>query len=113
MSFGTLARGEQRQHRRCGMVAVTERARERLLEMKFSASINQPEVGFRLKPAADDRWRLVPDEATESDQVVEHAGSTVLLIDADLSHVLDDGEVDCIETAAGQLELVLTRGEEA
>jgi hypothetical protein len=40
--------------RRVGMVAVTERARERLLEMKASASITEPEVGFRLKLAAND-----------------------------------------------------------
>jgi hypothetical protein len=96
------------------MVVVTERARERLLEMKSSASINQPEMGFRLKPVrGDDRWGLVPDEPTETDQVVEYAGSTVLLIDADLSDALDNREVDCIETGAGQVELVLTRGEEA
>jgi len=56
---------------------------------------------------------LVPDEPTESDQVVEHAGYTVLLIDADLSEALGNGEVDCMETAAGQVELVLTRGDEA
>ena len=81
--------------------------------MKSSASINQPELGFRLKPAADDAWRLVPDESSESDQVVEHAGSTVLLIDADLSEVLGDRGLDCIETTAGQVQLVLTRGEDA
>jgi hypothetical protein len=94
------------------MVAVTERARDRLLEMKASSSINEPEVGFRLKLAAQDRWSLVPDQATESDQVVEHDGSTVLLVDAELSDALHDVEVDCMETAPGQVELVLTRGEE-
>jgi Fe-S cluster assembly iron-binding protein IscA len=99
--------------RRIGIVAVTERARELLLEMKASASITEPEVGFRLKLAGNDRWSLVPDEATESDQVVEQDGSTVLLVDADLADALDDVEVDCMETAAGQVELVFTRGEEA
>jgi hypothetical protein len=99
--------------RRCDMVAVTERARERLLQMKSLASMNQPELGFRLKPADDDRWGLVPDEPGESDEVVEHSGSTILLIDADLADALGNWEVDCIETAAGQVELVLTRDEEA
>jgi hypothetical protein len=94
------------------MVAVTERAREHLLEMKSEARINQREVGFRLEPVPDNRWRLVPDEATESDQVVEHEGSIVLLVDAELSDELDDVEVDCIQTAAGQAELVFVRGEE-
>jgi len=94
------------------MVAVTERAKELLLQMKFAASINQSKLGFRVKPAADDRWSLVPDEPAESDEVVEHAGSTLLLIDADLSEALGNGEVDCIETTAGHIELVFTRGED-
>ena len=95
------------------MVGVTERAKELLLEMKSSARINQSKLGFRLKPTADEWWRLVPDEPGESDEVVEHAGSTVLLIDAELCRVLGNGEVDCVETAAGQVKLVLTRGEAA
>jgi hypothetical protein len=94
------------------MVEVTERAREFLLEMKASASINQSKLGFRIKPAPDDWWRLVPDEPGENDLVVEHDGSTILLIDADLCEALGDGEVDCIETA-GQVGLILTRGEAA
>jgi hypothetical protein len=113
MPYARLADGERRRDGRCDMVAVTERARERLLQMKSLASINQRALGFRLKPAADDRWGLVPDEPIESDQVVEHAGCTVLLIDADLSDALGNWEVDCIETATGQVELVLTRDEEA
>ncbi|HEV8438835.1 MAG TPA: hypothetical protein VGT40_12125 [Methylomirabilota bacterium] len=95
------------------MVAVTERAKALLLEMKSAANINQSKLGFRLKTAADDRWGLVPDEPAESDQVVQHAGSTVLLIDADLSEALGNGEVDCVETTAGEVELVLTPGEDA
>jgi hypothetical protein len=83
-----------------------------LLEMKASASINQSKLGFRLKPAASDWWGLVPDEPTENDQIVECEGSTVLLIDADLCEALGEGQVDCIETVAGQVKLVLTRGED-
>ena len=94
------------------MVAVTDRARERLLQMKSWARMNQPELGFRLTPAAHDRWGLVPDEPSENDEVVEHAGSTILLIDADVADAIGNWEVDCVETAAGQVELVLTREEE-
>ena len=90
------------------MVAVTDRAKERLLEMKNLANIDQPEVGLRLEPGDNGQWRLIPDEATESDQIVEHAGSKVLLIDADVSDAVGEGEVDCVETDAGSLELVLT-----
>lgn len=91
------------------MLAVTERAKIRLLEMKASANVDQPGMGLRLEPADDGQWRLFPDEATDTDEVVEHAGSKVLLIDADVSDAVGDGEVDCVETDAGDLELVLTR----
>jgi hypothetical protein len=95
------------------MVAVTERARERLLEMRVSASLTEPQAGFRFKPAAHDRWSLVPDEAAEGDEIVEHDGSTILLVDAELSNILDDMEVDCMEAAPGQFVVVVTRGEKS
>jgi hypothetical protein len=91
------------------MIAVTERAKEQLLNMKHSANINEPEVGLRLKPAATGEWELFPDQATEGDQVVEHGGSKLLLIGADASDALGDRQVDCQETAPGHVTLVLTR----
>lgn len=90
------------------MIAVTERAKEQLLEMKLSANIKEPEVGLRLKPAATGEWQLFPDQAIEGDQVVEHGGSKVLLIGADASDALGDRQVDTQETAPGQVKLVLT-----
>jgi len=91
------------------MIAVTERAKEQLLEMKLSANIKEPEVGLRLKPAATGEWQLFPDQAIEGDPVVEHGGSTVLLIGADASDALGDRQVDAQETAPGRVKLVLTR----
>jgi len=90
------------------MVDVTERAKERLLDMKRLANISAPEVGLRLTPASTGEWQLVPDRATEGDQVVEHDGSKVLLIGANASEVLGDRQVDCRETTPGELHLVLT-----
>jgi hypothetical protein len=89
------------------MVAVTERAKERLLDMKLAAKISEPEIGLRLEPAAAGEWRLVPDRAIEGDQVVEYDGSKVLLIGADTSEALGDRQVDCRETAPGEMHLVL------
>jgi hypothetical protein len=93
------------------MIAVSERAKEQLLDMKVSANINEPEVGLRLKPAANGEWQLFPDQAIEGDQVVEHSGSKVLLIGADASDALGDRQVDCRETTPGQVQLVLTRSD--
>lgn len=94
------------------MIAVTERAKEQLLDMRLSANINQPDVGLRLQPAATGGWQLFPDQVVEGDQVVEHDGSKILLIGAEASGELGDGQVDCRETAPGQVQLVLTRGNE-
>ena len=94
------------------MIAVTERAKEHLLDMKISRHISEPDVGLRLKPAATGEWQLFPDQAIEGDQVVEHGGSKVLLIGADASDALGDRQVDCRETAPGQVQFVLTRSDE-
>jgi hypothetical protein len=94
------------------MIAVTERAKEQLLDMKLAANINEPEVGLRLTPAATGEWQLFPDRAIEGDQVVEHGGSKLLLIGADASDALGDRQVDCRETAPEQVKLVLTRSDE-
>jgi hypothetical protein len=91
------------------MIGVTERAKERLLDMKLSANLNQPEVGLRLQSASTGEWQLFPDQAAEGDQVVEHSGSKVLLIGRDTSDTLGDGQLDCQETAPGQVQFVLTR----
>jgi hypothetical protein len=94
------------------MIAVTERAKEYLMGMKRSARINEPDIGLRLKPAATGEWRLVPDQAIEGDQVVEHGGSKLLLIGADASDALDGRQMDCRETVPGQVQLVLTGSDE-
>jgi hypothetical protein len=94
------------------MIAVTDRAKEQLLDMKLSANISEPDVGLRLEPAATGEWQLFPDQAIEGDQVVEHGGSKLLLIGADASDALGDRQVDCRETAPGQVQLVLTRSDE-
>jgi hypothetical protein len=94
------------------MIAVTERAKEQRLDRKLSANSSEPDVGLRLEPAATGEWQLFPDQAIEGDQVVEHGGSKLLLIGADASDALGDRQVDCRETAPGQVQLVLTRSDE-
>jgi hypothetical protein len=94
-------------------IAVTERAKEYLLDMKLSANMNQPDVGLGLQAVSTGEWQLFPDKAAEGDQVVEHGGTKVLLIGADASDTLGDGHLDCQETAPGQVQFVLTRGDES
>lgn len=89
------------------MVTVTERAKERLLEQKQAARIDEPEIGLRVSADSAGQWMLIADHARDDDQVVRHNGSTVLLIDPVAQSVLEGTQVDCLETADGEMELVL------
>jgi Fe-S cluster assembly iron-binding protein IscA len=89
------------------MVTVTERAKERLLEQKQAARIEDAEIGLRVSADSTGQWMLIADHARDDDQVVEHRGSTVLLIDPVAQSVLEGTQVDCVETADGEMELVL------
>lgn len=95
------------------MVAVTDRAKEQLLDMKLSANIQEPRLALRLQPDATGGWQLFPDQPVEGDQVVEYEGSNVLLIGVEASDALADRRIDCRETEPGQPQLVLVRTDTA
>ncbi|PYN76250.1 MAG: hypothetical protein DMD96_26380 [Candidatus Rokuibacteriota bacterium] len=90
------------------MVAVSERAKQKLLEQKQAANIDEAEIGLRVAAAPTGQWMLVADHARDDDQVVEHKGTTVLLVDPVAQSALDGVQVDCVETAEGEVELILT-----
>jgi Fe-S cluster assembly iron-binding protein IscA len=75
------------------MVTVTERAKERLLEQKQAARIEDAEIGLRVSADSTGQWMLIADHARDDDQVVEHRGSTVLLIDPVAQSVLEGTQV--------------------
>ena len=89
------------------MVTVTDRAKERLLEQKHAARIDEAKMGLRVSADSTGQWMLIADLARDDDQVVEHNGSTVLLIDPVAQSVLEGTQVDCVATADGEMELVL------
>jgi Fe-S cluster assembly iron-binding protein IscA len=89
------------------MISVTERAKVLLLELKSNANIRDPGIGLRIAREALDRWILVADHPRSGDQVIEHAGVTVLLIGPDVQRTLDGTTVDCMETPDG-LDLAVT-----
>ena len=90
------------------MVAVTERAKQKLFEQKQAANISEAEIGLRVAAAPTGQWMLVADQARGDDQVVRHMGSTVLLVDPVAQEALEGVRVDCLETAEGDVELFLT-----
>jgi Fe-S cluster assembly iron-binding protein IscA len=95
------------------MVNVSERAKERLLEQKQAANLDDSDIGLRVAAGPTGQWTLVADHVREDDQVVEHRGSTVLLVDPVAQSVLGGVQVDCVETPDGDVELVLVAVGEA
>jgi Fe-S cluster assembly iron-binding protein IscA len=91
------------------MVVVSERAKDLLLERKSEANISDPEMGLRVSADPGGQWILVADHARSGDQVVEHEGVTVLLLDPDIQSALAGTMVDCVQTTEGMVELALMR----
>ena len=89
------------------MVTVSERAKERLFKQKEAANFGGAEVALRVAAGPTGQWMLIADHARDDDQVVEHRGSTVLLVDPVAQSALDGVQVDCVETTEGDLELIL------
>lgn len=82
------------------MLVVTERAKEELRAV-LSDGVDEPELSLRLVASAPGQFGLVPDMEKEGDLVVEHEGIKVLLIDEELSALLETVTIDCREGSEG------------
>jgi len=90
------------------MVHVTERAKEVLLWKKVSAKIYDAGVGWPFATDASGQLTLVADKAKDGDDVVTHGGSTVFVVDPEVSaFVLAGRTVDCRAAKDGRRELIL------
>jgi len=81
------------------MITVTERAKTYLKESvlsKIEAKI--PGASARLAQTEAGKLSVFPDRAMEGDEVVEHEGVIVLLIDGALSARLTGATIDCVES---------------
>jgi Fe-S cluster assembly iron-binding protein IscA len=103
--FETVHRGEK--SRRCKMVTVTEGAKEELQKALSSANVADPELGLRVVREPTGRIELVLDREREGDQVVEHEGSKVLLIDKEMAVALQSLTIACEERPEGRCLVVL------
>ena len=92
------------------MLTVTDRARETLARLKAStANGEDAEAGLRLLLAAGDmQFGLQVDRCKPGDQVIEHAGDKVLLVDEALADALDDATIDA-EGEGVEDDLVIKR----
>lgn len=94
------------------MVTVTTQARDALLWLKQAEELQQPHLVMRLVSSREGRFQLVPSSEESGDQVVEHAGSKVLLIGEDIAGVLAGATIDCRGTSEGP-QLIIARPQEA
>jgi Fe-S cluster assembly iron-binding protein IscA len=90
------------------MLAVTERAKETLSQIRTSAHVDDPKSGLRLASGTSGKLELFPDRQRPGDQVVEYVGEPVLLVDRELASALTGVRIDCQATQQGP-QLVLTR----
>lgn len=96
------------------MITVTDAAKDELLQTLDQTGVQEEDVGIRLAPtqAADAsgelRLGLVLDRTRAGDQVVEHGGKIVLMVDAEIAAQLDGTTLDVVDTPEGRT-LALTR----
>ena len=81
------------------MIQVTERARE-IFKNKLEDLIERPGVMLRIG-STDSGLEILPDALKDDDQIVEHDGRAVLLIDHEVSETLADTTIDVEEHADG------------
>ena len=88
------------------MLHVTSQARAVLHDRLMNVLAKQKQkpgvsdVGFRLM-AHRDRLGLALDAPAEGDQVVEHEGRSVLIVEPEIAHALEGRTLDAVETADG------------
>ena len=63
---------------------------------------DESDIALRLVPTQTGHLALILDIYRKGDTVVEHEGTKVLLIDAELIDVVDGLKFDCIETPEGR-----------
>ena len=80
------------------MIQVTERARE-TFKNKLEL-IERPDVTLRIG-RTDSGLGVFPDTVKDDDQIIEHNGRAVLLIDQEVSETLADTTIDVEEQADG------------
>ncbi len=82
------------------MVTVTTRAKDALLQLRAAVNIEDPEIAMRLE-AEKTGFGLAPDTQKPGDQVVEFAGTAVLLVGNELADDLTGVTIDSHATDAG------------
>ncbi len=82
------------------MLAVTERAKERLRTI-LSSKVDNPQAALRLGVTEQGKLGLYVDVETRKDEVVNHKGKKVLVVERKLASSLDGLTLDVEYTSDG------------
>lgn len=90
------------------MIGVTERAKEELKKI-LSTKVDNPQASLRLMASGPQgQFGLSIDVETTGDQVVEHKGSKVLLVERELADRLEGRTLDVEDTTEGPKLVILS-----
>ncbi|HIE16765.1 MAG TPA: hypothetical protein EYP71_01030 [Dehalococcoidia bacterium] len=89
------------------MIKVTERAREELKKI-LSDNTDNPEESLRLAATAQGQLGLAIDVELPGDQVVEHEGSKVLLVQEELAVMLLGITLDVEDAPEGPRLIIIS-----
>ncbi len=82
------------------MLTVTEKAKQQLKEI-LETHTDDPEVGLRMLREPSGQIELVLSKADNHDQVVEHEGAKVLLLEPDVISLVDNTVLDVQDSVDG------------
>jgi len=82
------------------MLEVSERAREEL-KKALDSNTSDPEQGLRLTITGPDQLGLGVDVERPGDEIYEHDGSKVLMVDENISKMVTGMSLDVHETEEG------------
>ena len=89
------------------MITVTPKAAEELEALLEKAKIADPQNAFddvmlRLFTTDDGKLAIAPDTPLDGDHVIEHRGTSVLLVGWELSETVESLLIDCADTPEGR-----------
>lgn len=90
------------------MLTVTEAAKDKLMETLL-ASTDDQEIGLRLSMKPPGQLGLVLDRESPADNVIEHEGLKLLLVEPELVELLQEATLDVQDTPGGP-KLTISQG---
>jgi Fe-S cluster assembly iron-binding protein IscA len=90
------------------MIEVTERAKKELKGL-LTSTVDHPEACLRLRTGEEGKLGLGIDVELPGDQVVEHEGSKLLVVEAELANSLKNVAIDVEDSDEGRQFIIIDK----